>query len=405
MALNIVVIGAGQAAASFAAKMRALDPGCAITIVGEEESLPYQRPPLSKKYMTGEMTADRLLLRPQEWYTEAGVTCMLSASAISVSRKEKTVTLSQGTVLPYDKLVFATGSTPRRLPAAAGGDLDGVYILRNLSDADRLALEMKPGKRVLVVGGGYIGLEAAAVAATLGLEVHVAEMASRILQRVAAPQTSDYFRQLHQRHGVTIMEEKALERLVGENGRVVRANFKDGTALNVDFVLVGIGVTPNDQLAMDAGLEIANGIAVDNTARTSDPDIYAAGDCASFEFRGQRIRLESVQNAIDQGETAARAIAGENVEYRPVPWFWSDQYDVKLQIAGLNIGYDRTVSRPGPREGAVSIWYFAGPKFIAVDSINDSKTYMYGKRMLELGSNLTLEQAADPQFDLKALIR
>ncbi len=406
MALNIVVIGAGQAAASFAAKMRALDPGCAITIVGEEESLPYQRPPLSKKYMTGEMTADRLLLRPQEWYTEAGVTCMLSASAISVSREGKNGNPFAGR--PYC-LTTSSSSRPDRPRAACLPPPAGISTASTscatLPTPNRLALEMKPGRRVLVVGGGYIGLEAAAVAATLGLEVHVAEMASRILQRVAAPQTSDYFRQLHQRHGVTIMEEKALERLVGENGRVVRANFKDGTALDVDFVLVGIGVTPNDQLAKDAGLEIANGIAVDHTARTSDPDIYAAGDCASFEFRGQRIRLESVQNAIDQGETAARAIAGENVEYRPVPWFWSDQYDVKLQIAGLNIGYDRTVSRPGPREGAVSIWYFAGPKFIAVDSINDSKTYMYGKRMLELGSNLTLEQAADPQFDLKALIR
>ncbi len=264
---------------------------------------------------------------------------------------------------------------------------------------------MKPGKRVLVVGGGYIGLEAAAVAATLGLEVHVAEMASRILQRVAAPQTSDYFRQLHQSHGVMIMEEKALDHLVGANGRATQARFKDGTALDVDFVLVGIGVTPNDQLARDAGLEIANGIAVDHATKTSDPDIHAAGDCASFEFRGQRIRLESVQNAIDQGEIAARAIAGEDVDYRPVPWFWSDQYDVKLQIAGLNIGYDRTVLRPGPRDGAVSIWYFAGPNFIAVDSINDSKTYMFGKRILELGRNLTLEQAADPDFDLKALIR
>jgi 3-phenylpropionate/trans-cinnamate dioxygenase ferredoxin reductase subunit len=405
LALNIIVLGGGQAAASFAAKMRELDPACAITIIGEEPSLPYQRPPLSKKYMTGEMSGERLLLRPQEWYAEAGVTCRLSATAVSVSAGQKTVTLADGTVLPYDKLVFATGSTPRRLPPAIGGDLEGVYVLRNLADADRLALEMKPGRRVLVIGGGYIGLEAAAVAATLGLKVHVAEMASRILQRVAAPQTSDYFRQLHAGHGVEIMEEKALERLVGENGHVMRAQFKDGTSIDVDFVLVGIGVTPNEALAREAGLDTANGICVDHSARTSDPDIYAAGDCASFEFRGQRIRLESVQNAIDQGEIAARAIAGEAVDYRPVPWFWSDQYDVKLQIAGLNIGYDRTVARPGPREGAVSIWYFAGNNFVAVDSINDSKTYMFGKRILELGRNLGPQEAQDPAFDLKALIR
>jgi 3-phenylpropionate/trans-cinnamate dioxygenase ferredoxin reductase component len=307
--------------------------------------------------------------------------------------------------LPYDKLVFATGSTPRRLPSAAGGDLAGVYILRNLADANRLALEMKPGKRVLVVGGGYIGLEAAAVAATLGLEVHVAEMASRILQRVAAPQTSDYFRQLHQSHGVMIMEGKALDHLVGENGPGRRARFKDGTALDVDFVLVGIGVTPNDQLARDAGLEIANGIAVDHAAQTSDPDIHAAGDCASFEFRGQRIRLESVQNAIDQGEIAARAIAGEDVDYRPVPGSGPISTTSSCRSPASTSAMTETVLRPGPREGAVSIWYFAGPNFIAVDSINDSKTYMFGKRILELGRNLTLEQAADPDFDLKALIR
>ncbi len=405
MGLNIVVLGAGQAAASFAAKMRELDPDCAITIVGEEPSLPYQRPPLSKKYMTGEMTADRLLLRPLEWYAQSGVTCHLSAEAVGVSPELKSVLLADGTALAYDRLVFATGSTPRRLPASVGGELDGVYVLRSLSDADRLGMEMKPGRRVLVIGGGYIGLEAAAVAAGLGLKVHVAEMASRILQRVAAPQTSDYFRALHQSHGVNIMENKSLERLAGENGRVVAAQFADGTRLEVDFVLVGIGVTPNDALAKAAGLEIANGISVDHSARTSDPHIYAAGDCASFEFRGQRIRLESVQNAIDQGEVAARAIAGETVSYAPVPWFWSDQYDVKLQIAGLNLGYDQTVLRPGPREGALSVWYFTRGNFIAVDSINDSRTYMFGKRILELGRNLTPLEAQDPAFDLKALIR
>jgi 3-phenylpropionate/trans-cinnamate dioxygenase ferredoxin reductase component len=225
------------------------------------------------------------------------------------------------------------------------------------------------------------------------------------MQRVAAPQNSDYFRALHRSHGVDIMENISLERLAGENGQVSAAQFADGAVLEVDFVLVGIGVTPNDALAKAAGLEIANGIAVDHGARTSNPHIYAAGDCASFEFRNQRIRLESVQNAIDQGEIAARAIAGEAVSYTPVPWFWSDQYDVKLQIAGLNLGYDQTVLRPGPREGSLSVWYFSEGKFIAVDSINDSKTYMFGKRILELGRNLTPLEAQDPAFDLKALIR
>lgn len=405
MSMNVVVIGAGQAAASFSVKLRELDGSAAITIVGDEPGLPYQRPPLSKKYMTGEMSAERLLLRPAEWYAASGVTCHVATTATAVSPAQKTVTLADGQVLAYDKLLLATGSAPRLLPAAAGGALEGVYVLRSLADADRLGTEMRPGARVLVIGGGYIGLEAAAVAASLGLRVHVAEMASRILQRVAASQTSDWFRALHQSHGVVIMEDTALLRLAGENGRVSRAEFNDGTALEIDFVLVGIGVVPNDQLAREAGLQVTNGIAVDRSARTSDPDIYAAGDCASFEFRGQRIRLESVQNAIEQGEAAAMAMTGEDVVYSPVPWFWSDQYDVKLQIAGLSMGFDRTILRPGPRPDAVSIWYFAGDAFIAVDSINDSRTYMIGKRMLEMGRNISPQDAANPDFDLKAVIR
>jgi 3-phenylpropionate/trans-cinnamate dioxygenase ferredoxin reductase component len=403
--MKVLVIGAGQAAAAFCAKLHELDPMAAMTIVGEEASLPYQRPPLSKKYMTGEMSADRLLLRPEEWYTQSSITHHLSAEVTAISPADKTVTFADGRVLGWDRLLIATGSAPRRLPPAVGGDLDGVYVLRSLADADRLATEMRPGRRVLVVGGGYIGLEAAAVAASLGLKVTVAEMAPRILQRVAAPQTSDYFRALHQGHGVRILENKALTRLTGRNGRVERAEFGDGETLDIDFVLVGIGVTPNDGLAKAAGLHTENGIAVDSHARTSHPSIHAAGDCASFEFRGHRIRLESVQNAIDQAEIAAGDICGDPVEYRPVPWFWSDQYDTKLQIAGLNMGYDATVVRPGPRDGAQSVWYFAGAEFVAVDSINDSRSYMFGKRILELGRNLTQEQAADPEFDLKALIR
>ena len=404
MSKHFVVLGAGQAAIAFAAKMREFDSECAITIVGEEASLPYQRPPLSKKYMTGDISAERLLLRPVDWYARAGVTCHLSTQAISISAMAHKVALADGTTLTYDKLLLATGSSPRRLPAAIGGDLGGVYVLRSIADADRLAGEMIPGRRVLIIGGGYIGLEAAAVAASLALKVHLVEAASRILQRVAAPQTSDYFRALHASHGVTIMETSAIKALEGENGRVRRARFADGSALETDFVLVGIGVTPNDQIAGQAGLALANGIAVDAFACTSDPDIYAAGDCASFEFHGERIRLESVQNAIDQAEIAARAIAGQGVAYQPVPWFWSDQYDVKLQIAGLNAGYDQTIIRPGPRDGAISIWYFAEGTMIAVDSINDAKTYMYGKRMLEQCRNITPQQAGDPGFDLKSVV-
>ena len=249
MTSNIVVIGAGQAACSFAAKMRELDSTCRITLIGEEASLPYQRPPLSKKYMTGEMELERLLLRPADWYANSGIYSLLSAPAVRIDREARAVVLANGRSVPYDRLLMATGSEPRRLPAAIGGDLAGVYVLRNLADADALTPELRPGRRVLVVGGGYIGLEAAAVAASLGLHVRVAEMAPRILQRVAAPQTSDYFRAVHRSHGVEIMEGKALSRLVGEDGRVVAAEFADGDRFEVDFVLVGIGVTPNSSWA------------------------------------------------------------------------------------------------------------------------------------------------------------
>ena len=405
MTETIIVIGGGQAAAAFVAKLRELKPDCRIAIIGAEASLPYQRPPLSKKYLTGEMSAERLLLRPAQWYRDARIDCHTGAQATAISPRARTVTLQDGQVLAYDWLLVATGSQPRRLPAGMGGDLDGVHVLRSLADADRLAPEMTPGRRMLVVGGGYIGLEAAAVAASRGLQVHVAEMAERILQRVAAPLTSDYFRALHTSHGVDIREGASLLRLVGENGRVCGAEFADGERLEVDFVLAGIGVTANDALAREAGLATDNGICVDPAARTSDPHIHAAGDCASFEFDGRRVRLESVQNAIEQGEIAARAIAGEAVRYRPVPWFWSDQYDVKLQIAGLNAGYDRTVARPGTREGGQSVWYFSAGRFIAVDAANDPRAYMFGKRLLELGRTLTPEQAADPQCDLKALVQ
>jgi 3-phenylpropionate/trans-cinnamate dioxygenase ferredoxin reductase subunit len=311
-------------------------------------------------------------------------------------------------VLKYDKLIIATGATPRRLAPAAGGELAGVYALRTLADADAMAHEFKPGRKLLVVGGGYIGLEAAAVAATLGVEVTVVEMAPRILQRVAAAETSDYFRALHRSRGVTVTESASLIRLAGDNGRVARAEFADGSALDIDFALVGIGVTPNVALAEEADLAVGNGIEVGLDCRTSDPDIFAAGDCASFKFRGQRIRLESVQNAIEQAEAAAHVIAGQKVEYKSVPWFWSDQYDVKLQIAGFNLGYDSTVVRPGIREGQQSVWYFAGKEFLAVDAMNDPRAYMMGKRLLEAGhdpaKSITPEQAADPDFDLKSLL-
>ena len=404
MAGRLVIVGAGQAAFALAAKLRMLKDERPITMLGTEPVLPYQRPPLSKKYLLGEMSFDRLLFRPEAWYGENGVEIRLSTPVEAIERKTRSVRLFDGSAIDYETLAIATGATPRRLPAAIGGDLEGVFTVRDKADADRLAIEMKPGHRLLIVGGGYIGLEAAAVARKLGLDVTVIEMADRILSRVAARETADAIRAIHQAEGVRILEKTGLTRLIGEDGRVKAAELSDGDVIDADMVIVGIGVTPNDQLAADAGLEVQNGIVVDAFGRTTDPAIFAMGDCAVQEWRGQKVRLESVQNAVDQAEAIAAILAGGADPYRPKPWFWSDQYDVKLQIAGFNLGYDQTVLRPGNREGSLSIWYFRGNEFIAVDAINDAKAYVTGKKLLEMGRPVDRAAVADPAVDLKSLI-
>jgi len=401
---RLVIVGAGQAAFALASKLRALKDERPITIIGSEDAYPYQRPPLSKKYLLGEMSFDRLMFRPEEWYAENNVDIRLSTWVEEIDRAAKTVRMQDGSTLSYDKLALATGAAPRLLPASIGGDLEGVLTVRDKRDADRLVEEMKPGRRLLVIGGGYIGLEAAAVARKLGLEVTLIEMADRILQRVAAKETADIMRGIHQAHGVSIREKTGLVRLVGMDGRVAAAELSDGSMLDVDFVIVGIGVTPNDRLARESGLDVGNGIVVDALTRTSDADIHAVGDCAMLPWRGQRVRLESVQNAVDQAEAAAAVLAGTEAAYEAKPWFWSDQYEVKLQIAGFNLGYDETMLRPGAREGSWSVWYFRDGRFVAVDAVNDAKAYVAGKKLLDAGAEPDRAILADAAADLKLLL-
>lgn len=398
---HVVVIGAGQAAASLVAKLRGLGFEGQITLIGEEPVPPYQRPPLSKAYLLGEMTLDRLFLRPESFYEEHGVTLRLGQRVERIDRAAKRVHLD-GAAISYDMLALTTGAVPNRLPNAIGGDLEGVYTVRTLADVDAMSPEFAEGRRVLIVGGGYIGLEAAAVAAKKGLKVTLVEMSDRILQRVAAPETSDYFRDLHTRHGVDLCEGVGLKTLTG-SGRVTGAALTDGSALEVDFVIVGVGIRPDTALAEEAGLAVDNGIAVDSQGRTSDPAIWAAGDCASFPQGGGRLRLESVGNAIDMGELVAENMMGAEKPYVAKPWFWSDQYDVKLQIAGLNTGYDQIVTR---RDGdAVSFWYFAGDRLLAVDAMNDPRAYMIGKRLIEAGRSADKALIADAAADLKPLLK
>jgi 3-phenylpropionate/trans-cinnamate dioxygenase ferredoxin reductase subunit len=401
--VHFVVVGGGQAGAILVAKLRTSGFDGRITLICGEDVPPYQRPPLSKAYLLGEMELERLFLRSPEFYAEHGIDLRLSTHVTAIDPVAKTVMLEGGEMLAYDQLALTTGSTPRRLPAAIGGDLDGVFTMRDLKDADLLAPELKPGRKMLIIGGGYIGLEAAAVAAKSGLEVTLIEMADRILQRVAAPITSDFFRDLHQSHGVDIREGIGLSRLTGE-GRLTGADLSDGSHIDVDVAVVGIGITPNTRLAEAAGLQIENGIWTDSHGRTSDPNIWAAGDCASLVYHGQRIRLESVGNAIDQAEVAAENMMGGDVAYEPRPWFWSDQYDCKLQIAGLSMGHDAVHLRKGAGESQ-SHWYYRGDELIAVDAMNDPRDYMVGKRLIEAGKSPKPEVIRDPATDMKALLK
>ncbi len=400
---DIVVIGAGQAGASMVARLRKDGFAGRLTLIGEEPVPPYQRPPLSKGYLLGGMALERLFLRPESFYADETIALRLGQRVDAIDRAAKTVSVG-GETIAYDQLALTTGSVPRQLPASIGGNLAGVHVVRTLADVDAMAPDVTEGARALIVGGGYIGLEAAAVAAKLGAEVVLVEAADRILQRVAAPETSEFFRTLHRGHGVDIREGVGLDRLTGEGGRVTGAVLSDGSELPADFVVVGIGIEPATALAQAAGLDVDNGIAVDALGRTSDPAIWAAGDCCSFPYRGGRLRLESVPNAIDQAECVAGNMLGAGVAYVPKPWFWSDQYDVKLQIAGLNTGYDRIVTRRG-ESGAVSFWYFRGDDLLAVDAMNDPRAYMVGKRLIEAGRSADAAVIADGSADLKTLLR
>ena len=405
MTAPIVIVGAGQAAASLASRHIALGNEQPLLIIGDEPHPPYQRPPLSKKYLLGDLERERLFIRPPEWYAEQGIETRFDTRVTEINRTDKQVTTSDGQTVDYDKLVLSTGSRARNIPAEIGGELDGVYLLRDIADIDRMAPEFTAGRKLLIVGGGYIGLEAAAAGRVLGLDVTLIEMAERIMQRVAAEATSDYFRDLHRGHGVDLRESVRMTRLLEKDGRVCGAELESGEQIEADLVLIGIGGVANTELAEAAGLECNNGIRINAQCQTSDPDIYAAGDCTNFERNGEYIRLESVQNAADQGDLIARVFAGEDVAYAALPWFWSDQYDCKLQIVGLNQGYDHTVLRTGASEKSQSIWYYAGDKLLAIDAMNEPKSYAFGRMIIEKGKHPTPEEVANPDTDLKAIAK
>ena len=401
---RVVIVGGGQAAVQAIDTLRRKAFTGRIVLIGDEPWLPYQRPPLSKKYLAGALERDRLLLRPQHFYESHSVETRLGHRVEEISRREQRLQLDDGSSVAYDALLIATGSRPRPL-AAPGADLEGVYFLRTIADVERIRADWAPGKRLVIVGGGYIGLEVAATARERGLEVTVLEMADRVMNRVVCPQLSAFYESEHARHGVRILCNSKVRALAAAAGssRVTAVVTEDGEEHAAEQVVVGCGVLPADELAVAAGLACGNGVVVDDRCRTSDPVIYAAGDCTSHPslHYGRRMRLESVDNAFEQGASAALNLLGLEAVHDKVPWFWSDQYDLKLIIIGVGQGYDTVVMRGDPATHAFSACYLRDGELIAVDSVNSPKDQMAARKLIAARARPNPDRLADHTVALK----
>jgi len=400
---QIVIVGGGQAAVQAADTLRRRGYTGQLALVGDEPWVPYQRPPLSKKYLAGALERERLSIRPPQFFADHGVQAHWGRRVTDIAPRERHVRLDDQLVLPYDALLLATGSRPRRLQVP-GGELEGVHYLRTIADADRIRAACSPGARVLVIGGGYIGLEVAATARELGLEVTVLEMADRVMNRVTCAAVSAFYQAEHARHGVTIRCNETVRALHGDgSGRVRAVLTEQGGEYPADVVIVGVGVVPADELAKAAGLECENGVVTDGHCRTSDEAIWAAGDCASHLNRqyGRHLRLESVDNAFEQGTTVALNLLGTPTPHDKLPWFWSDQYDLKLIIVGVAHGYDTVVMRGTPAGRSFSACYLRGGELIAIDSINSPKDQMAARKLIAAHVRPNQEKLADPGVALK----
>ncbi|ORA77876.1 MULTISPECIES: NAD(P)/FAD-dependent oxidoreductase [Mycobacteriaceae] len=377
-----LIVGASHAGAQLAASLRQEGWTGEIVLIGDEAALPYQRPPLSKAYLAGKCTVDELAIRNAEFYTKQRIQ-LLDATVEAIDRSAGQLSLNTGDALPYDKLALCTGARPRRLPTP-GADLAGVFYLRTAADVEMIREATSPGSRAVIVGGGYIGLETAASLRALGLEVTVIEATERVLERVTAPEVSAFFDRIHREEGVNIRTGALVKALSGD-GRIREVILAGGESIPADLVIVGIGVEPNTELAAAAGLVVDNGVVIDDQARTSDPAIVAAGDCASHDMAryGRRIRLESVPSAAEQAKVAAATVCGKSKKISALPWFWSDQYDLKLQIAGLNTGYDEVILSGDPtRDRDFTCFYLRAGELIAADCINRPRDFMVSKRII-----------------------
>jgi 3-phenylpropionate/trans-cinnamate dioxygenase ferredoxin reductase subunit len=400
-----LIVGTGQAGFQTAASLRANGYQEAVTLIGEEPHIPYQRPPLSKGFPLGTQDRESMDFRPAQFYAGHRIDLVTSRRVTAIDRLTRQVSLDSGSRLAYDKLVLAVGARNRLLPVP-GANLENVLYLRTLDEAVTFKDRLAHARDVVVVGGGFVGLELAAVASSLGKLVTVVEALPRLMSRVVAPPISTFFFDLHTSKSVKVVCGAAVSQLSAMNRRVTGVILSDGSQHRSDLVLVGIGIVPNSELAKEAGLPTSNGVAVDEFLRTPDENIFAIGDCAEFPCvfaESQRIRLESVQNAADQAQTVAAIIAGHREPYRALPWFWSDQFDIKLQMAGISHGHDQIVTRGSADSRKLSVFYFKRGRLAAIDSINRPLDHMIGRKLIAAGTPLTPEQAADESIDLKKL--
>ncbi|POP54684.1 NAD(P)/FAD-dependent oxidoreductase [Zhongshania marina] len=402
MSEHCIIIGASHAAAQLVSSLRQEGWEGKISLIGDEPNLPYHRPPLSKAFFVGEKTEDELLIRAADFYEKNKVDLLLGSRVTVIDRDAKKITLEDGAEISYTKLALTTGARVRKIPFT-GSELAGVFYMRDLNDVKQTHKFTGPGKSAVIIGGGYIGLETAASLRKIGMKVTVIEAMSRVLQRVTAPEVSAFYTRVHTEEGVDIRTEAGVDAIVGEK-HVEGVRLADGSTVAADLVIIGVGVIPNIELAESAGLTIDNGIAVNEFATTNDPDIVAAGDCTNHynPIYDRKLRLESVQNATDQAKIAAKSICGKPEEYNALPWFWSDQYDLKLQIAGLSQGFDEVIIRGDSEQGrSFAAFYFSEGRFIAVDAINRPKEFMMSKRALTAGQTADPLKLADESIEIK----
>jgi len=401
---NVVIIGAGHGAGQVVASLRQKKFAGKITLIGEEPWYPYQRPPLSKKFLAGELPAERLYFKPESFYDEPNTSVHLETRVVSIDRDKHQVTTADAQHFAYDYLVIATGSRPRKLDIP-GSELAGVHYLRGIDDVDAIRQDMGEGRRVAIIGAGYIGLEVAAVAARLDQNVTVVEMESRVMSRVVSPELSAFYQGVHAGNGVDLRLSTGVQGLSGTD-HVDGVILDTGEILPTDMVVVGIGIVPNIELAIDCGLDVANGIVVDDHCRTSDSRIFSIGDCTWHpnKLLGTELRLESVHNALEQAKTAAGNICGEDLGYAQVPWFWSDQYELKLQIAGLSQGYDQVVIRGNPEQRSFACLYLREGQLISIDAVNAPKDFVQSKALIAAHARIDPVVLADVDIQLKDMV-